>query len=133
MSRILEATPPQRLLPILARIKQCYLLWHEYHSTLPKLHRYTLGKKIDNIFVEIIEMASAAAFLPRGAKLPYVQAAARKLDTLKLLLMVAWESKSLDTKKYIVLSEKIDETGKMLGGWHGQLLKQNSPTKAGEK
>lgn len=40
--------------------------------------------------------------------------------------MILWEAKSLDNKKYIALSVKIDEVGKMLGGWKGQLDKQNS-------
>ncbi len=71
--------------------------------------------------------------MPRADKIPYVRLAIRKLDTLKLLLMVLWESKSLDTKKYSVLSIKVDETGKMLGGWSGQLNKQNSHAKAEEK
>jgi len=44
-----------------------------------------------------------------------------------------WETKSLDNKKYIALSLPLDEIGKMLGGWNGQLTKQNSPTKVGEK
>jgi len=47
--------------------------------------------------------------------------------------MVLWETKSLDDKKYISLSLQIDEIGRMLGGWNGQLIKQNSPTKIGEK
>jgi len=47
--------------------------------------------------------------------------------------MILWETKSLDVKKYAALSEKVDEVGKMLGGWQGQLRKQNSPAKAGEK
>ena len=63
----------------------------------------------------------------REEKLPYVRLAIRKLDTLKILLMILWETKSLDTKKYIALSGKINEVGKMLGGWNGQLTKQNSP------
>jgi hypothetical protein len=45
--------------------------------------------------------------------------------------MILWEIKSIDTKKYIALSEPIHEIGKMLGGWNGQLNKQNSPV--GEK
>ncbi len=85
------------------------------------------------LFVEIIEVTSAAAFLGRTEKVPYVRLAIRKFDTVSLLLMVLWESKSLDTKKYVALSGKIDETGKMLGGWQGQLTKQNSPDNAGEK
>jgi hypothetical protein len=41
--------------------------------------------------------------------------------------MVLWETKSIDNKKYIALSLQLDEIGKMLGGWNGQLSKQNSP------
>jgi len=44
--------------------------------------------------------------------------------------MVLWETKSLDDKKYIALSSPLDEIGKMLGGWNGQLAKQNSLGKA---
>ena len=80
-----------------------------------------------------MEAVSAAAFLAREEKMPYVRLATRKVDTLKLLLMILWETKSLDTKKYAVLSERMDEVGKMLGGWQGQLKKQNpAPSKSGE-
>lgn len=51
------------------------------------------------------------------------------MDTLKIFLLMLWETKSLDNKKYIVLAVKLDEIGKMLGGWNGQLTKQNSPDK----
>jgi len=30
-------------------------------------------------------------------------------------------------KKYTALSAPLEEIGKMLGGWNGQLTKQNSP------
>lgn len=90
---------------------------------MPKTHRYSLGNRIDSLFIEAMEATSAAAFLPREEKIPYVRLAARKIDALKLLLTILWESKSLDTKKYAALSEKIDEIGRMLGGWQGQLKK----------
>jgi len=101
---------------------------------LPKPHRYTLGQKIDNLLTEIIEATTIAIFLKPEEKLPYVRLAIRKADTLKMFLMILWETKSLDNKKYISLSEKLTEIGKMLGGWNGQLLKQNSPDeRPGEK
>ncbi len=83
--------------------------------------------------MEIMEAVATASFLSREEKQPYVRLAIRKVDTLKLFLMMLWETKSLDNKKYIYFSIKIDEMGKMLGGWNGQLGKQNSPVKAGEK
>ena len=126
-------TPP-RLLPVLAKVKSCYLMWITFYETLPKIHKYTLGQKIDTLFVEIIEAISIATFLSREEKLPWVRLAIRKTDTLKILLMVLWEAKSIDNKKYLALSVKVEEIGKMLWGWSAQLAKQNSPaTKTREK
>lgn len=119
---------------MLQRIKNAYLLWTGYYQTLPKLHRHTLGQRIDILFIEIIESIATASFLVRQEKQLYVRLAIRKTDALKILIMVLWETKSLDNKKYIALSEKLDETGRMLGGWNGQLTKQNSPgMEPGEK
>ena len=81
------------------------------------------------LFVDIIELVSFAAFLTREEKFPYLRQAVRKFDTLKILLMVLWETKSLDNKRYIALSIPMEEIGKMLGGW----AKQNSPARAREK
>ncbi|MEK7586246.1 MAG: four helix bundle protein [Patescibacteria group bacterium] len=124
-------------------MKSAYLLWHQFYQTIPKVHRYSLAIRVDNLFVEGIEAVSTAVFLPKESKLPYIQLAIRKMDTLKVLLMILWEAGSLEDKKYVALSLPIDEVGKMLGGWFGQLAKsdfakatpdkQNSPAKAGEK
>jgi hypothetical protein len=77
--------------------------------------------------VEIIEAIAAASFLNPQEKQPYVRQAIKKLDALKILLMILWETKSLDNKKFISISLKLDEIGRNLGGWSGQLTKQNSP------
>ena len=121
------------MLPLLARMKEVYVLWYGYYQILPKLHRHSLGQRIDTLFVEIMEAIAIASFLSQESKLPYVRLAIRKNDTLRVLLMVLWETKSLDDKKYVALSIKIEEIGRMLGGWSGQLTKQNSPVKTGEK
>jgi hypothetical protein len=118
---------------VIGKAKSAYALWHEYHQLLPKSHRYSLGNRIDSLFVELLEAMITAAFLPRQEKVPSVQLAIRKTDTLKVLLLILWETKSLGNKKYIALSVFVDEIGKMLGGWSGQLAKQNSPAEAGEK
>lgn len=108
-------------------MKEVYFVWYQNYTTIPKTHRYSLGEKIDKLFIEAIEATITASFLSQTEKIPYVRLAIRKTDTLKILLMILWETKSLDNKKYISISIKIDEIGRMLGGWQGQLLKQNSP------
>ena len=122
-----------RILPLLAKVKDTYLVWYGYYQILPKAHRHSLGQRADTLFIELMEAVATASFLSPQEKAPYVRLAARKTDTLRVLLMVLWETKSLDDKQYIAISLKMEEIGKMLGGWMGQLTKQNSPAKAGEK
>ena len=86
------------------------------------------------MFVEIIEATATTTFLSKELKQPWIRKAIAKLDVLKILLQIAWETKSFDNKKYIALSEQISEIGRQLGGWHNQIVKQNSPNKnVGEK
>ena len=93
-----------------------------------------MGERLDILFVEVMEAIACATFLARSEKQPYVRIAIRKLDTLTILLGMLWETKSLDTKKYASLSAPLDEVGKMLGGWNGQLTRQNStPLMRGER
>lgn len=113
-------------MPVLQKLKTAYLLWFSYYPSVPKTHRYTLAQRIDAILIETIEAVAAAGFLSRQEKLPYVRLAIRKMDTVKILLAVLWESKSLETKRYAAVSRPLEEVGRMLGGWHGQLTKQNS-------
>ena len=58
-----------------------------------------------------------AAYSDKIEKLISLKDASVKLDLLKFFLQIAWEIRSLDNKKYIQLSERLDEIGKMLGGW----------------
>ena len=39
---------------------------------------------------------------------------------LKFILQIAWEIEILDVKRYIALSNNLNEIGKMLGGWQKQ-------------
>ena len=99
---------------------------------IPKTSRYTLAEIIDKYFIQTIESILVASFLEKQEKQPFIRKAIISLDTLKFLLYIVWEIKALDNQKYISLSEKLAEAGKQLGGWHGQIVKQNSPGK-GEK
>jgi len=114
-------------LPVLQKLKDAYIFWYQNYLILPKPHKYSLGEKIDKLFVEAMEAIVTASFLTQKEKLPYVRLATRKIDTLKIFLIILWETKSFDNKKYIALSLKLGEVGRNLGGWCGQIIKQNSP------
>jgi hypothetical protein len=119
-----------KILPVLEIIKTAYILWQSYLPTIPKTSRYTLSETIDKYFIQTIENILVASFLEKQEKQPFVRKAIISLDTLKFLLYILWEIKAIDTKKFTVLSEPLAGAGKQLGGWHGQLQKQNSPKPA---
>jgi hypothetical protein len=48
---------------------------------------------------------------------PYLEKANVRLEVTKFFLQILWDVGALDNQKYILLSEKFDEIGKMLGGW----------------
>lgn len=127
-------TPPRTTLPILQKAIMIYKTWHEYVRHFPKDFRYSLGIKIDSLFIEVIENIFSASCLMRQQKLPYIQKSSVKLDTLKFFLQVAWEIKAIDSKKYIFISEQLVEMGRMLGGWQKQIInsEKGNPAKCGE-
>ncbi len=67
--------------------------------------------------LEIIELTITAGYLPKEQKLSVLQRASVKLDLLKMLLRLSFETKCLDNKKYQQLVLQIVEVGRMLGGW----------------
>lgn len=110
-------TPPARLLPLLQRLKTAYRLWYDIVPHIPKLHRYTFGRKIDTLFLESLEILFRAQYAKPEQKLQHLVAATGKLDLLKFFLQIGWENKLVDNKKYLALSAELDEIGRMLGGW----------------
>lgn len=84
---------------------------------IPKDSKYTLGAKIDALFLEVIENIIKAGYSNKVEKEIFLRRTSAKLDLLKFFLQLVWEIKALENKKYISLSEKLDEIGRMLGGW----------------
>ncbi|MBU1345261.1 MAG: diversity-generating retroelement protein Avd [Proteobacteria bacterium] len=109
--------PPLNVPALVQKFVAVYKLWQEYRNHFPKKSRFSLGGKIDSLFIGIIELLFVASYLSKQEKLPYLQKAARKLDVLKFFFCVSWEIGALDNKKYTAISEHLNEIGRMLGGW----------------
>lgn len=116
---------------MIQRLVSAYKFWLEIRNNIPKKLRYTLGDRIDICFLDVIELLHTASYLSKELKLPYLEKAGNKLDMLKFFLQIAWEVKAVDSKKYISLSEYLNEVGRMVGGWSKGLQKKN-PARGGE-
>ena len=112
-------TPPPLTVPlVLVRAKEAYQLWHGSIENLKRVDRYTIGAKIDDIFLSLLELIFRGCFAyDKFEKLSLVSHAIAKSDLLKFFLQIGWEQKAIDYKSYGALILLLDEVGRMLGGW----------------
>lgn len=85
---------------------------------MPKKSRYVLADKIDTRFVQVLELLQIASYQNPADKIHTLSRTLTGTDILKFLLRVAWEIRALDEKKYLDLSEELNEVGKQVNGWH---------------
>jgi uncharacterized membrane protein len=102
---------------ILNRIKEGYLIWISIAQHIPRSSRYTIGARIENKFLDLLEISYIAYFTEKERKMEKITQCILCLDTIKFLLYVIWEAKLISHKHYTEISEKIVEIGKMFGGW----------------
>lgn len=104
-------------IPIFTKLYDFYKNLSQVITSFPKSKRYSLGKRLDQVALDIIELIITARYLAREQKLPILQKVSIKLDLLKILLRLSQQTKCLDNNKYQELASQIVEVGRMLGGW----------------
>lgn len=107
--------------PVLHKILGLYKLFHKILILFPKHEKYTLGQKIENTILEILELTLSASYTAGSYKRDILKKANNKIDFLKYLVRLAQETKSVKPKNYLTLEEVIIEIGKMIGGWQRYL------------
>lgn len=93
------------------------MTWTATSPHMPKGARYTMGSRIENKFLDLLELSYTAYFIRREEKSQKISECIFILDILKFLLTIAWEGKFLSHKQYETLAVKMDEIGKMFWGW----------------
>lgn len=117
-----------RFLPVIEHSVEVYKSWYALRDHFPKKASYVLGEKIERILLELLELLFTASYQNEQNKLPTLETAVKKIDILKFFLRISWELKALDNKKYLAFSKKVQEVGKMVGGWKRGLLTKTLPT-----
>lgn len=103
------------------KIKEGYLIWVNIVPHIPKNARYTISARIENKFLDLLELAYTTYFSKKESKLEKIIDCILILDTLKFIISVAWEAKFISHKQYEELALNLNEVGKILGGWRKQL------------
>ncbi|MEK9185094.1 MAG: four helix bundle protein [Patescibacteria group bacterium] len=104
-------------IPILKKTYELYSTFHEYRRIVSKADRFTIYERSENLIIDIIEFLLEAGYIKSNNKSIPLEKASGKLNTLRFLIRLMKETKTFDLKKYTILQAKIDEIGRMLGGW----------------
>lgn len=122
--------PPLSQAPlVLVRAKESYRIWHDHLANVKRVDRLTIGTKIDETYLSLLEHIFRATFAyDKFEKLSVVSQAVAKCDLLKFFLQMGWEQKILNNTLYGSLIVHLDEVGRMLGGWR-KSLQEKTPTK----
>jgi len=107
----------QNEIPIIQKVYDFYRELYLAIEKMPKKDKYTLGEKLGRTTLDLIELLIMASYANKEEKNIFLNKANAKLEILKILVRLAEEVKAISTKKYLLLQEKLQETGKMLGGW----------------
>lgn len=100
-------------------------MWMTILEHIPRTYRYTIGKRIEERFLDLLEVSYRAYYSEKDQKIKLLQSAITMLDIIKYLITIAWEGKLISTKHFESFHEKLQTIGRMLGGWKKGLMGEN--------
>ncbi len=83
---------------------------------LPRTQKFVLGDRMEVKMLEIQEQL-IAAYYTKNNKSALLHNVNISLEQLRYLIRLVHEMRYISTEKYGVISEKVNEIGKMCGGW----------------
>lgn len=102
-------------LPIFQKTYDLILWLYPPVNKFPKSQRFVLGQQIHNTSLEILKNIIQAN--AEKNKTIYLKQASVDLDKLRILIRLSKDLKFISVKQYGLAAEKVNEIGKMLGGW----------------
>jgi four helix bundle protein len=92
------------------------ILWlYPAVNKFPKSQRFILGQQIENTILEILKGIIEANV--ECQKIVYLKKISVELDKLRILIRLSKDLRFINIRQYGFAADKINEIGKMLGGW----------------
>ncbi len=114
--------------PLFQAVYKFYVAWHHRCENIPKKDRFTIGQKTENILLEILTLVVTAYHTKDPVlKKELLSKANMALECAKITIRLAKDVKALEQRWYVDYEGRLQEMGKMMGGWMRQT--QNSPLK----
>jgi len=107
--------------PLFQTTYKLYLSWYRRCQTIPKKDRFAIGQKTENLLLEIMTLVVAAYHTKDVIRKREILTQINlKLESVKILLRLAKDVRAIEQQPYIDYESRLQEIGKMLGGWMRQ-------------
>ena len=107
-------------LKLFQKVYDLILEVHPVIVTFPKNERFTLGQKIENCLLNILEIIIVVNL--GKVALNYFKKLDTEIQKLKILIRLSKDLRFISIKTYGSLEEKVIEIGKILGGFERVLV-----------
>lgn len=84
-------------------------------SKFPKDKRYTLGQRIENKLLDILELLLEANY--SKVKIETLKRANMELEIFRYLIRLSYDLQFVNLGRYEYISRETNEIGKLVGGW----------------
>ena len=90
-------------------------------ESFPRTYRFTIGERLTAHGLDLLSMLVEAAYARQ--KVDLLELANRKVNSTRYLLRMAKDMKLMSIDSYGYSTEKLDEIGRMVGGWSKSVVK----------
>lgn len=104
-------------LPIINKIYEVYREIIDINNKLEKRRKYSIGLSLENSILDSMESLIMAKNAPKTLKAGYLIKAGSKLEVSTFKVRLLLELSLVNETRIFQLQSKLDEIGRMLGGW----------------
>ncbi len=118
-------------MPVLEKTKALYQTWIPIHRKIPRTERFGFGTRIDSALLDLLMALRKTGFSSGERKIVLLELAIGKVDDIRFLFQLLWETKLISNDQFARLGEHIEEIGRDIGGWRKGILAKTPPIKVG--
>jgi len=104
-------------LPVINRTQELYEAVSKITCKLPALQQRTIGKRLENSILLLLELLIMAKHAPSAHKGAYLVKASAQAEIVQFQLRILMNQKLANETTLHQLQAKVAEIGRMLGGW----------------
>lgn len=104
-------------LPVILRVQELYLSLSPICEKLSGLERQTLGRRVEDATLSVLEYLIMAKNAPKAHKTAYLLKVSAQLELLQFHLRILLERKLANETTMHQLQAKVSEISRMNGGW----------------